>query len=170
MTEIDSQIDESPEASAEEPREARYVIACGGYWALLPCDAGLEIVAARQHFPVPHAPAWCLGLTSVRGELLPIVSLRQLLGEDCDEAPRWLLVVRPSAWPTLAIGLAQLPEKILLDEDIQPEERPGELPFFVTGVMAQAERRLVELDLDRLLEALQRTPPTTTETADDPMV
>ena len=61
-------------------------------------DEVLEILPLPQVTPVPGARSWLLGLANVRGNLLPVVDLRQFLeGERTvlHEAQRILLVRQP---------------------------------------------------------------------------
>ncbi|MGV8941884.1 MAG: chemotaxis protein CheW [Lysobacter sp.] len=61
-------------------------------------DEVLEILPLPQVTPVPGARAWLLGLANVRGNLLPVVDLKQFLeGERTvlHEGQRMLLVRQP---------------------------------------------------------------------------
>lgn len=53
----------------------------------------LEVVAISAHTLLPLVPSHSLGLTSARGELLPLFDLGPLLGETAkSEAPRLMLL------------------------------------------------------------------------------
>ena len=61
-------------------------------------DEVLEILPLPQVTPVPGAQPWMLGLANVRGNLLPIVDLKQFLEGDrtvLHESQRILLVRQP---------------------------------------------------------------------------
>lgn len=53
----------------------------------------LEVLAVSAHTELPFTPAFNLGLTSARGELLPLFDLAALLGEPAREGtPRFMLL------------------------------------------------------------------------------
>lgn len=57
----------------------------------------LSIHADRKLVPVPSASPALLGLVGVRGSVVPVYDLRQLLGYPKGAAPRWLVLVRAPA-------------------------------------------------------------------------
>jgi purine-binding chemotaxis protein CheW len=57
-------------------------VVAGGATVSLPAGCVQEVFRPRAMTRVPHAPAALLGLTSVRGSALPVVSLSVLMGRD----------------------------------------------------------------------------------------
>jgi chemotaxis signal transduction protein len=69
----------------------------------LPLDQTSGVIADRPIVPVPSPLADLLGVAGVRGSLVPVYSLRALLGYPADGAPtRWLVLAGKGA----PIGLA----------------------------------------------------------------
>jgi purine-binding chemotaxis protein CheW len=51
-----------------------------------------EVVESQDPIKVPRAPAFILGLVNIRGDIIPVVSLRQRLGLGGVESGRTLLI------------------------------------------------------------------------------
>lgn len=93
-------------------------------------DEVLEILPLPQVTPVPGAQPWMLGLGNVRGNLLPIVDLRQFLeGERTvvHESQRILVVRQPGGNVAVLIdelfGQRSFTEQQLMDDaDIAAEQ------------------------------------------------
>ncbi|MEO0136823.1 MAG: chemotaxis protein CheW [candidate division WOR-3 bacterium] len=52
-----------------------------------------EVTELPPFVPVPHAPNFILGLANIRGEIVPIISLRQRLGITGEEQSNMILVI-----------------------------------------------------------------------------
>jgi purine-binding chemotaxis protein CheW len=100
--------------SAEESLAAdaaeRLAFRVGPVGLLCASDAGREVVPPPPVTRLPHLPAWMLGLTNVRGTVLPVVDLAAAFGVEHDKAlPRYLLVIGGSE-DTLGVLVDGLPE------------------------------------------------------------
>jgi twitching motility protein PilI len=75
--------------------EVRYGIRVAGIGLLLHRGSGAELVSKPTFAPLPNAPAWLRGLMNLRGNLLPIVDLQQLLsgGEQAAAVDAGFLVL-----------------------------------------------------------------------------
>lgn len=69
-----------PVAGEAAKAEVRYGIRVAGIGLLLHRGTGAELVSKPVFAPLPNAPAWLRGLMNLRGNLLPVVDLRRLLG------------------------------------------------------------------------------------------
>jgi purine-binding chemotaxis protein CheW len=52
-----------------------------------------EVTEALAPVPVPRAPNFLLGLVNIRGEVIPVISLKKRLGFEGDETGDLLLIV-----------------------------------------------------------------------------
>ncbi len=108
---------------------------------------------------VPGLPAWAIGVSNLRGAILPVIDLRRLLSLEEAENPQdgRILVVRPlpSASPVVLVvdrleGVALLapnelhPAPVWLDSKILP---------YLAGIGSFKGRLVNVLDLGRLFEA-----------------
>lgn len=106
---------------------------------------------------VPGSPEELLGITNLRGSILPVVEVRPLLGLPAQPATpgAMAIVLVEGDWrAALAIdrirGLAWFDEPEPLDDHAHP------VTAFATGVLAHDGERLPLLDVGRLLRAVRR--------------
>lgn len=52
-----------------------------------------EVTEVQTPVPVPRAPAFLLGLVNIRGEVIPVISLKKRLGFSGEEAGNLLLII-----------------------------------------------------------------------------
>ncbi len=119
----------------------------------------LEILPLPQVTPVPGAQPWMLGLANVRGNLLPIVDLKQFLeGERTvmHEAQRILLVRQPGGDVAVLIdelyGQRSFNEKHLVDlvDDVAAQLADGRYANFIEQAYRLDENTWGIFSLDRL--------------------
>lgn len=131
-------------------------------------DAGLyavpvsrvqEILDLRPVAPLPNAPAHLLGIIDLRGDSIPVVDLRRLLGAapGPDTAQSRILVVALTLGAgrvTIGIRTDRVIEVTALDEGGMRPLTEAELLRWADSPVASIGRRLGEvvcvLDLDRL--------------------
>jgi purine-binding chemotaxis protein CheW len=115
-----------------------------------------EALMAQEVTPVPLAPVHVVGLTNLRGQILPALDLRTRLGI----APREEgvsssnLVVKTAEGPVSLVvdeigDVIELPPNAWRDvpETVSPDERQ-----FVKQIATLEDRLMLRLDLGRLLE------------------
>lgn len=103
-----------PESGAAEgPRAAdsaeRLAFRIGPVGLLCSSDAGREVVLPPPVTHLPHLPAWMLGLTNVRGTLLPVVDLAAAYAVVHDTTLRPYLLVMGAAEDALGLLVDGLP-------------------------------------------------------------
>ncbi|WP_407354191.1 chemotaxis protein CheW [Luteimonas sp. R10] len=91
-------------------------------------DEVIEILPMPQITPVPGAQPWMLGVANIRGNLLPIVDLKQFLEGArtvLHESQRVLLVRQPGG--DVAVTIDELyGQRSFLEEQLVPVERLAE--------------------------------------------
>ena len=109
--------------------------------------------------PVPGMPPWLAGVANVRGDLVPVVVLGDLLGVAAAAAARALIVVRPAAEDDEGVGL--LADDVVGIRSLTAgADLPGELADdargrFVLGLAGgDAAGSIQRLDLGRVLAAV----------------
>ncbi len=119
----------------------------------------LEILPLPQVTAVPGAQSWMLGLANVRGNLLPIVDLKQFLeGERTvlHDGQRVLLVRQPGG--NVAVLIDELfgqrsfnEQQLLSDEQVDAEQlAAGRYNNFIDRAYRLGEHAWVIFSLDRL--------------------
>lgn len=115
-----------------------------------------EVLMAQEVTPVPLAPAHIVGLTNLRGQILPALDLRTRLGiaPRADGASSSNLVVKTAEGPVSLVvdeigDVIELPANAWRDvpETVSPGERQ-----FVQQIATLEERLMLRLDLGRLLD------------------
>lgn len=99
----------------------------GGETFALPLDALSGLHALRRLVPLPGCDGALLGLTGVRGRLVPVFSLASLLNRPPEPAVSWLVLVGQDEPVALAFseleGHFQLPRELLIRA--HAERSPG---------------------------------------------
>lgn len=67
-------------AAVVEKEVARYGFKIGTLGLLIQLGTGSEVMQMPMVWTLPGAPPWFMGLTNLRGNLVPVFDLRQLLG------------------------------------------------------------------------------------------
>jgi twitching motility protein PilI len=122
-------------------------------------DEVVEILPMPQVTPVPGAQPWMLGVANIRGNLLPIVDLKQFLeGERTviHEGQRVLIVRQPGGDVAVTIdelfGQRSFVEEQLLPSEALPEHQlaEGRYAHFVDRAYAYADNAWGIFSLERL--------------------
>jgi purine-binding chemotaxis protein CheW len=119
-----------------------------------------EIICLPEITPIPQMPDFILGVTNLRGKIIPVVDVRLRFGMTQAEMTQSTCVVVANV--ATARG-ARLPAGLLVDavEDVisvaaaDIEETPKFGSFnceFVTGIAKVKERVIAMLELDRLFQ------------------
>jgi chemotaxis signal transduction protein len=126
----------------------------------IPIHQVVELDKLPRITPVPHVPDWVLGVTNLRGEILPVLDLRMLLGMAHGEPLERgrILVIRLGEDLTSALlvdevgGIARYVKDRLTPPG--PEE-PEKVTPLLDGVYSSGELRLKILNMDRLMESAE---------------
>jgi len=117
-----------PSTESELTSVSAFYYTVAQYNIILESGIKTEIIDKRDIFPIPHTPAWCRGMISLRGKLIPVVNLHHVLGDTEQGKSQWLLIIEKSPFPQLAISIDQLPmQQAINDESFkllfeEPEE------------------------------------------------
>ena len=81
-----------------------------------------QVLDRPRVFPIPNTPSWLRGLCNLRGDLVPVFDLRELLGtEAAGNDGRWVLVLGVGE-EAAAFDIDSLPVRI--DSTHHPSGRP----------------------------------------------
>ncbi|EUC00326.1 CheW protein [Rhizobium sp. CF080] len=113
-----------------------------------------EIRGWTQATPLPHAPAYVMGVINLRGAVLPIIDLSARLGmKDAEPTARHVIIV--AQMKTKVVGL--LVEAVsdiltITEENIQPvPEVSSDLERqYARGILAIDKRMICMIELDAL--------------------
>ncbi len=117
-----------------EGAQRRLTVRAGDARVSLPAQAVAEVIRRPKLTRMPHAPEGLLGVTHLRGAVLPVVSLSELLGLTAGDAARVVVLRREPP-----VGLAVDGVEALSDEDAGQTWQ--ELEAALVGRFARGEGR-----------------------------
>ena len=76
-------------------------------------ESGIQMEVLEQSiiYPIPNAPKWYSGVTSLRGDILTIVNMHFLLNAKLNSKTKRLLKLEHPDFPALAIAIDTLPHQ-----------------------------------------------------------
>ncbi len=116
--------------SAEELRNIRHGFRIAGQNVLINRNIICEVVTNAYIYPIPNLPVWLMGLINLRGNLIPVIDLNNLLFPD-NTAGRNTLLVIDRGEKAIATFIDELPVSLELDEaeaeKVSPNDKAAEL-------------------------------------------
>jgi chemotaxis signal transduction protein len=136
----------------------------------------VEILTTSITYQIPHSPQWYRGMTSLRGDILPVVNMHFLLGIKQKQNPnatkQTLLKLKHPDFPALVIMIDGLPYQTDISE-LATHNITNTLKAYPSWVKSSAEynnKLYLFADYTHLFSALQQNDqeqlvmPTTQET------
>jgi purine-binding chemotaxis protein CheW len=101
-----------------------------------------EVFVVESITPVPGVPAGLVGVTNLRGTVVPLLDLRQMLGLNTDATMRYAVVLKHGAWH-VAVLVDTVPEiRSIAKNQFMPAPKgtgEGEHPF-ISAVVKLEDR------------------------------
>jgi chemotaxis signal transduction protein len=121
----------------------------------------VELTELPHCYDLPNSSVWFCGLVNLRGNLVPALDLKSLLGGGGSAGDRQMLLVIGSGERTAALVIDGTPDHISIDEGSrveQPQYVPEILQDHLLGAHEFAGEIWYQVDYEGLFEALaQRT-------------
>lgn len=120
----------------------------------IPLKKTLTISKVLDTVKVPYTPSYLVGVINLRGDIIPVLSLKQLLGlREEKEATR--IVVLDSVQGKAGVLVDRIIGVVRVSQEkLEPNPMSGRYSAFVSNV-AQTEYGLMEiLDVDRLINSI----------------
>jgi twitching motility protein PilI len=138
---------------AYEVAHLRYGVRVANLGLLVPAGIISEVVEALPVHPMPNAAAWFAGMVNLRGNLIPVFDLQNLLIGNGAGLQKLLVLDRGER--AAAIPIDELPKPVDVQQrSIQLPPVPAELePYVRRGYLDNAEI-WVDLDFTALFDAL----------------
>lgn len=124
----------------------------------LPIENVVSIEKVEEVSPIPHLPSFVLGLVKVRGELIPVLDLANILYNVSADAvtDMFLLVVQTK---TLQVGLVVKEAKEILEVPHESFTNVGLLAYsktnYFSGIINLEDSMITQIDPDVLIESLE---------------
>ena len=146
-----------PDRSRQTDTSDRYVaFLVGGILFAAAVPSVQEINRVPPITPVPNVPAWLLGVTNLRGDVVSVVDLRAFLDLEGAAAKdtRRILVVRPPVTTCLVVdpvdGIVRISRDQLQAPDANGRDKAS---AFIPGFDHGADQLTTVLDIEKLLES-----------------
>jgi chemotaxis signal transduction protein len=135
--------------------EMRYGFRVLDLGLLIPPRVTGEVLDRPRVFLVPNTPAWLRGLCNVRGNLVPVFNLRELLGhEGAAQDSRWVLVLgEGEAAAALDIDTLPVPVESMRRPSGRPPV-PAALRDHLRDALLAGDQVWLDVDIDRFLRSL----------------
>lgn len=143
-------------AEAAKADFARYGFRIGALGLLIKQDCGSEVLQLPALWALPGAPPWLLGLINLRGNLVPLYELRQILGLGAKPAnAKSLVLIFDQGEKAVAVMIDEFPVPL---HDLTPLPHLPQLPTSLSGHVHRGyvkdEVIWLEFDQDSFFEAL----------------
>ena len=140
-----------------EQRVSRFCYRIGTHFLLLESTVKAEILTGQHVYPLPFAPTWCAGLTSVRGDLFPVIDMHQVVqGQSAQQKPQLLFMEHPQ-FPPVILTCDGIPRLLKLAKTNVMEQADSSLPGWIPHTLQHDGQTLLVADHGRLLRHIYRT-------------
>ena len=139
----------------------RYGVNICGYHLLFGKSVPCETVVNFTIYSIPNMPAWVYGVINLRGSIVPIFKLDELLSEDKKQYKDYhtALIIGPQA-DAIGLATANLPLAVEIDEmETAKFPTPSRIPAILSNctqaVYNVAGKTWIEIDLNRFNHFIQ---------------
>ncbi|MBU0655109.1 MAG: chemotaxis protein CheW [Gammaproteobacteria bacterium] len=140
-----------------EPGVSRFCYRIGSSLILLESDILAEVLTAQSIFPIPFAPEWCAGLTSLRGDLYPVIDMHKVVqGRPATDSCQLLFIQHPR-FPPVVFTCDGYPRQLRLPMTALTEHLAENLPGWIPHILLHDNQSLLAADHGRLLRQIQRS-------------
>ncbi|HIO93098.1 MAG TPA: hypothetical protein EYG68_09705 [Leucothrix mucor] len=118
----------------------------------------MEVLEKTVIYPIPNAPKWYAGVTSLRGTILPVVNMHFLLGLKDSSTNKRLLQLEHPNFPPLAIAIDNLPHQRNI-ENLKGENKPNhsDYPQWISSSAKHNNCTFLFADHSALFQAMQNS-------------
>ncbi len=116
----------------------------------IPLKNVLEISKVLELFPVPLTPSYIKGVINLRGEIIPVISIKQIIGIP-EKNPPTRLVILETSYGKVAVEVDSVYGVIKVEEGLlEPNPMTSIYSEFVSNVAQIKEGFISIIDLDKV--------------------
>lgn len=138
--------------------ESQFGFRIGSLGFLVPLGTYCEVIEQIQVNPLPNVKPWLGGLLNLRGNLVPVIDLRWVLGEEAVDSKKQRLFAIGQGEKAVALWIDSLPETQHLT--VQPLQQlpslPDALQRWVSNGYLQDGQIWLNVQYDELFKSLGR--------------
>ncbi len=139
----------------EKKEDTRYGFRLGELRFLLRPQEKVEAIKAVPACPMPNTPHWFAGMINLRGNLLPVFDIKQLLDMKSPEPPKWIIVFGQDNRAT-GIYADTLPAGVIVERPANVHPRLHEfLQDCVENTLMQGDNLWIEVAFEKMFEDLR---------------
>ncbi|MDG5470725.1 chemotaxis protein CheW [Jeotgalibacillus sp. ET6] len=137
----------------------KYVVfASGNEEYAIKIESILSIEKDENRTPLPHLPSYMIGITSVRGDLLPVLDFEKILGQpEGNESPQAKILVLKTDNLLLALRVKEASE--ILDLPAASIKELGLIAYseanYFTGIAQAGDRLITVVDPGAMAHSLE---------------
>jgi len=115
----------------------------------------LEISKILEIFPVPLSPQYIKGVINLRGEILPVVSVKEMIGIS-EKKQSTRLIILETNLDKLAVMVDEVYGVVRISEDIlEPNPMTSIYSDYISNVAQTKHGFISIIDLDKLFPAVE---------------
>ena len=116
----------SSDTAAGAPEHSRYGYCVSGMRFLVAPGISSEVTLNPTLYLAPNAPAWLLGLTNMRGNIVPIFDLGYFIGTSAANNAACTVLILNSGAHAAGLVIDELPQPVMLES--RTEQAPEFAP------------------------------------------
>ncbi len=125
---------------------------------LIEPEIKMEVLEQSIIYPIPNAPKWYLGVTSLRGDILTVVNMHFLLNSKSNLKEKRLLKLKHPDFPALVIAIDKLPYQSNIERLVTYNKNNNkQYPAWIKSSLKQNEKTFLVADHPVLFKAMQAT-------------
>ena len=133
---------------APDVETKRYGVRLGSIGMLLPRDTVSEVLADEVIYPIPNTAPWFSGIINLRGNLVPVFELRQLLDTEVEPGRNQMIAVVDKGENALGFEIDGFPDSVNTEDPLtQMPPLPGILQEFAKGAFLSDDTVWLDMDV-----------------------
>ncbi len=123
----------------------------------LPIHLIKEVVKFTKPAPLPQMPSYILGATNIRGNVFGILDIQKFFNIKSVEEHNYLLVLDHEVYK-MAIGIPEVPDSIIIDEDEIEQLNSSMIKSkvgqkYLKGVIKKEQRMIILFDIEGIISS-----------------
>ena len=134
----------------------RYGVRLGSIGMLLPHDTVSEVLVDEVIYLIPNTAPWFSGIINLRGNLVPVFELRQLLDTEVEPGRNQMIAVVDKGEQALGFGIDDFPDSVNTGDPLtQMPPLPGILQEFAKAAFLSNDTVWLDMDVRDLVGSLR---------------